>query len=831
MNQQDTYKARLFYSYSHKDHEHQQRMENALAVLRDQDRLLDDWSDQRILPGESISQRIRDRMGRTDIFVFLLSPDFVASPACRAEWNFALELEQRDKPIMLVPVILRRCAWQDLNNMSDFKALPVDAQPILTAADADEAWHQVYLGLRTVVKRLRSTFQIRSEFRAKLLATEFISQDHVSLQDIFVFPNLTFYRETDPDEAKEHKIHDEAHLLKAPRTFVTGEELSGKTALLHHVFLRLADANQPVLYVDLAAANRPASTAVFRDAYRNQYHGDHELWTNQSDKTVLLDNLTSAKHCLDHLAFAADHFATVVATLSPQTYYAYFHDEPRIADFRVVNISPFSHSKQELLIRKRLAVTSDAEQRLTDGKVDQIENRVNAILLSNRILPRFPFYILSILQTYEGFIPTNLPITSYGHCYYVLIVSHLVKSGISKTDDEIGACFNFAEHLAFEIFSRQSVAGSGGPEAEFSAFVNTYRQNYLLKESTLNRMCSVSYGLVRDGEFRNPYIYCFFLGKHLASNARRHANVIERIADRSYLNSNFLALMFTIHHTTDNKILDEIVLRTMCALDTLEPSSLDEKESRFFDKLVNAIPTEILSGETVYAQRKKVRERRDQNDLLDEADPDEADPAVAGEEAVDVINDIYRIMKNGDVLGHILKNKYGSLRRDTIEEVVETVADGGLRLVKMILGYQEELNDLAVLVHERHPKLDLDRVREAIRRIAFCWTMTHVERVVRVLNGREIRPVVEEVVARRDTPAYELVGYFLRLDTIDQFGERECRLLKRLWRKHRYPFFRRVLSLRTQFYLNTHEVAAPVEQAACSALGIRYQPRLKRPRS
>ena len=37
----------------------------------------------------------------------------------------------------------------------------------------------------------------------------------------------------------------------------------------------------------------------------------------------------------------------------------------------------------------------------------------------------------------------------------------------------------------------------------------------------------------------------------------------------------------------------------------------------------------------------------------------------------------------------------------------------------------------------------------------------------------------------------------------------------------------RVLSLRTQWYLNTHEVKVPLEQAICAELNVRYQPRLK----
>ena len=76
--------------------------------------------------------------------------------------------------------------------------------------------------------------------------------------------------------------------------------------------------------------------------------------------------------------------------------------------------------------------------------------------------------------------------------------------------------------------------------------------------------------------------------------------------------------------------------------------------------------------------------------------------------------------------------------------------------------------------------------------------------------------------------AYDLIGYFLRLDTIEEFSKNEQKQLKDLLNKHRYDFFRKVISIRTQRYLNTHQVRTPVEQAVCSSLKIRYKPRPKK---
>ena len=68
----NTFHANLFYSYSHKDAQYRDDMEKALSLLR-REKLLQDWSDLNILPGQPISKEIRKKMDETDIFVFLLS--------------------------------------------------------------------------------------------------------------------------------------------------------------------------------------------------------------------------------------------------------------------------------------------------------------------------------------------------------------------------------------------------------------------------------------------------------------------------------------------------------------------------------------------------------------------------------------------------------------------------------------------------------------------------------------------------------------------------------------------------------------------------------------
>ena len=68
-----------------------------------------------------------------------------------------------------------------------------------------------------------------------------------------------------------------------------------------------------------------------------------------------------------------------------------------------VRMAPLKHGQQEELIRKWLRI--GGEEEIEDHRVDGLERDVNLIIQENRIVPRFPFFVLSILQTYEALMP------------------------------------------------------------------------------------------------------------------------------------------------------------------------------------------------------------------------------------------------------------------------------------------------------------------------------------------------------------------------------------------------------------------------------------------
>ena len=814
---------RLVYSYCHKDKDDLRCMKTALAPLRDQG-VLEEWLDADIPPGEPISSSVKKKLREADIVVFLLSSRFIASHACIEEWDYVKELGIEGSTRSRVPVLLSPCAWEELLGDEDIKLLPPDAETVSDHTVRDRAWHEVYEGIKALVEHVRRTFAPKGEFLASMEDTELLSHENIKLSDIFVLPPLTSYETQHQSKAQllEHRIPSVAGLLSRGNTLVHGAEMSGKTALARHLFLRLADKGDGVLFVDLKASHGSANERTFKALYEQQFSGDYDLWRRRAGKTAIVDNVDSAPRARKFIVALKERFDRVIVFVTSDTFISYYRDDKALADFTEIRLGQLTHVQQERLIRTRLSLTAKESRRVTDGTVDQVEKQVDNVI-HRRIVPRYPFYVLSIIQTFEGYMPSNLSITSYGHCYHALIVAKLIKAGVDRSDEDLNACFNFAEHLAFSLYEA-GVSNHAQTEHcfDFEAFVNKYRGTYLIRTSLLNRLRNREYGIIsQKGMFKISYMYYYFLGKYLAgAKTVAESEVVDRMCHKSYVRSNHLTLLFIIHHATDNRVIDAIVNIVSQTLDDVEPATLSTGETARFNQIILGLPKSVLNDGDVEAERHREREALDEA----EAEQDVGEPVEEGgnhADAVERANDWYRMLKNNEILGQVLRSRYGRLTRHEITWIIETITQGGLRLVNDLLKDEREIEDLARFVSERvGADANHKQIVRLVQLLSFAWTMINVEEIVGCVNGGNIREVLDAVVKDRQTPAYDLIGYFSQLDIARELDDDIKTSLRRLLRRHSDPFVRAVLSLRTQHYMNTHRSDGAIEQGFCDLLGI-----------
>ncbi len=824
-------RIKLFYSYCHDDEHLRDKMQNSISILKTNG-LIAEWYDRKIIPGNKWKSSILKELEVSEIVVFLITPNFLNSDACREEWFLAKGMaEQKSK--QLVSIILRECAWTDFDEMSEFQALPKDGKAVESWDNIDNAWLDVCKGLKRTVEFYYTNFKVKKEFVDSISQLEFCSQsdENIKIQDLFVFPNIV--KETG-EYGQTKNIKDTEELLDLKKVLIVGDEQSGKSKLCVHIFLNLVNSDITSIFLDLQdVLHKKPSKELYKNIINNQVSGDIEEWLKIKDKVLVVDNLINHKNISYHFEFLSEYFDSIIIAVNKDVYDAYFIDDERFIKFEKIEIKPLGLTQQETLIRNWFSLNGDGEE-LHDGKIDEIENNINEIIINNKILPRYPFFILSILQTYEAFMPKDVKITAYGHCYYALILATLIKSGVDKRDDAIISCMNFCSQLAYYIYinggdGKISVGG-------FNEFKSEYTNNFIIEDSNINRMLSEK-GILKtlngDGyAFNLPYSYYFFLGKYIAKNYKENLDLINGLVSHSYRGNNAIIIIFTIHHSTDSNLIEDILTHTLCALDSYEPAKLDKSETDILLDFMKLIPKRVLSDKSVAEERARERKslERQQSIQDDNGTPPES-------ETHEEISQIYLAHKNIEILSQILKNKYGELNKKGVKELIEVICDAGLRMIKVPLVDEEQLTDIVNYIYKSMDETHksgfkseselLSEVRKAVIYRMFVWAIGNVEKIVSAINKREIKDLIKELRDERDTPAYDLIHYFYSLDSAYNTDEHKKKLLEEILDKYEEDemfFIHRILSARTQHYFNTHNVHAPIKQAVSSLLGIEYKP-------
>lgn len=801
---------KLFYSYCHSDEEFREYMERHLSVLKRSGEI-SEWCDRKILPGQNFVEEIDRQMEAADIIVLLISSDFLASPACVHEMTAALNLRE-DTTTTVIPVIVRPCDWKH-SKISSLLALPTDGLPITVWSNKDEAFQSIADGIRRTISE--SKICLHQKFQKSFTETDFISQrkQDVSIDDIFVFPNITEAR-----AGPESSVTSFERMLNIGRHLaIRGDYRSGKTTICRKLFLNQIENRIPVL---MFTGRELTSTIQHEDLIFRKFHemfnGSFPRWQKLPGKMLIVDDLDSSSS-LSFISFAKTYFESVIITMSEDEYIAFFKDEQRLASFKILTIDSLKHSQQETLIRKWKTLSSDS---ISDGTIDQLEDRLNSIVLDKKVVPRFPFYILSILQTYEAFMPHTIQITAFGHCYQALITAQIIRAGIQG--DDVDSVFNFLSHFAYYLFGRDR--GSSGDS--FKQFVERYRSKFVMKNNVLHRITDGARPLLQQDEnghrFRYPYAYYFLLGYYFARHRDERDKHVEEILEYSYIRDNTFIIIFTIHHAYDDDLIDRILQSTRESFRSRAIASLEQDEVRLLEVALREIPENVVSRRSVGEERKIEREGRDEAELarIDEERQDEDT----------IVNEVLLSLKNMEILGQILRNKYGSLPVDRLGEIVSAIADSGLRLVsgltdrKGIIAFEDFISEM---VAETESDAALDNIRARFR--AFIIFLVHIllRRIADSIGSKELRRVVRNLVRGKKTIAYDLIGTFFALGSADSVDDNLVaeiiRFLSRCDRA-RNKIAKRLASLETQRYLNTHWVQPQLRQQLCAAIGIKYQP-------
>jgi hypothetical protein len=121
---------------------------------------LTEWFDRGILPGGDVEKEIVACLAASDLFLALVSPDFLGSQYCY-EREMAEAIGRHDTGSMwVVPIILEPCDWR-ASPLGRFKAIPRDGRPISEWPNANAAYYDVVTELRRLTMQPISAGAVR----------------------------------------------------------------------------------------------------------------------------------------------------------------------------------------------------------------------------------------------------------------------------------------------------------------------------------------------------------------------------------------------------------------------------------------------------------------------------------------------------------------------------------------------------------------------------------------------------------------------------------------------------------------------------------------------
>lgn len=477
----------LFISYSHIDESLIKDFVKHIAPLKDNG-VIQEWYDGKIETGNEFQKDIDNNLEKADIICLMLSHNFISSTACMKEKDVALKL-RNEKGIRVIPIILSPCLWKEYKDLNKLLATPTDGKPITSFTERNDGWVDTMKWIKNACLSMAQiqNLKIKDEFDFFLENTDLLAKSHreketLLLKDIFVFPKLKCYDDTE----KAHK-YDSAkfvtEVLQYGKIIIAGENQSGKTTLCKELFRIFRNLNFVPVYIEDDNKYLGNPLNKIEKAFTEQYESDTFDTLDKKRIVPIVDNFHFAKHQEKYIEQYNDFPNHIL--IVDDIFGLNIKNQTLIQDYNKFKIREFTALERNELIQKWIQIKENNQiqcnanhlQQIIDEKTEIIENSLG-IAFGKGIMPSYPFFILILLSAQDIQKPLDTEITSQGYCYQALIYLYLRKEGVKN--DQIDIYVNFLTELAFGLYDRKS---NGLNQDELDEFLKYYKSNFNLPVS------------------------------------------------------------------------------------------------------------------------------------------------------------------------------------------------------------------------------------------------------------------------------------------------------------------------------------------------------------
>lgn len=658
----------------------------------------------------------------------------------------------------------------------------------------------------------------------------------ISLDDIFIFPSLQKYDYKDDEKnqiSSSELILNDFKPDSVMRYIILGDNSSGKTSLskkYFSFFVKNVDFYPIYIRGEEIKSTSPTDLTKLKNRLLNEQYLSYKV-SPLKKPIFIIDDFNEAKLQVQFKRTFVDNL------VSNKLDFIIFWDEiftlkdivdPLNENVQVFEILPFGIRNRYNLIKKWLEFDNEIKFKEEEkvSRIYDLEKVIDTIIGKN-LVPSYPLFILTVLQTLELFPSENFEQSTQGHYYDVLIKSALGKR--IKNNKEIERFYTYLKELSYYLYLKDVDKLT---EEEFIEFHNQFVLDFNLQKngfiSTVEILCetNIFYKNTDSYKFKYDYINYYFLGKYLADNLdnKNIRNLIVNLAKNIYNSKNANIYLFLSHHSKADFVTNTI-LDSAKSLFSSE-SILDfDNDVANINRLISDTSQKLILDKSKSYEDYKNEELEEREKY--EKDSEEEFKNKEELNTIDFVSEINKSFKTIEILGLILKNRYASIKSKPKETITEEVYFLGLRTTSsifktLISGEEFVINEIINIIGEDKTISKFEK-EELAKKIMFnMYYMTAYSIIKKISNSiatRDLELTFEDVLKKYDkNNAISLIDISNKLDYSHKFPFEDINNLKLQFKNNKFPY---LIMRRLAFnYLRMFPLKERDQQKICAMLEI-----------
>jgi hypothetical protein len=677
------------------------------------------------------------------------------------------------------------------------------------------------------------------------------SRRALELNDIYVYPELTLMPlEKSAEKAIPIIDSDKTmqFVIDHPKLLIAGAEVSGKTALARTLYGELSRRGLAplMLHGEHVKTTSPREVTKLIDRHIAEQYGEdatdryvqvrkdlrivilddfHKIRLNREGREVFLKALEAVFGRVLLLVDAFFEFQEMAQPPSESDLMRYSHAQ----------ISEFGHRLRYQLVSKWIKLgqeyTSDeTELRRTINDTAEIITT----LLGRKMVPRYPIFILSMLQALDTNSNLNATSGAFGYFYEVFILQSLsLNRTPAITMDMITTFLTLVGHRMFELRRMHLTT------REWDDITSQYFRDYGVPFDRVTMVkilesAKIIHRQTETFEFKYKYVYYYFVAKHLAvalgtsSKRKKARQLIITMTENLNIEAYGHVIMFLVYLTKDEKTISEVLKRARSQYVEFQAADL-EADIEFLNTLQLDIPKLSLTDGDV-EENKDVRLRQMDDVERTFETNDDADNDDYLERKIDDAIRLEVAGKTMQIAGQILRNFPGALPRKQKLDLTREIHLLGLRVLSMILKSLDLNKDRFRLsfknaMQEIRKGADENDISRQAEQLLFIVgggvTFGLIKMISSSIGSEHLKEIYAEALKNNPDVPTSLVSLAINLDYFRPFPEKEVDVLSaRLAKNHvALTVFR--LLVRDHFHIEKEDYR--LRQRVCSRIGIDFK--------